>query len=129
MLNVTLDEFLVSSGYHKSNADNCVYMKTEKKSNGKISFVILAIYVDDLIPISNDVDMLAAEKGCLCNRFDMVDKGETHSILGMLINRDRATITLFISQPNYLDNILKKFGMENANQCQLQLKQEKNFTR
>ena len=114
MLNITLDEFLVSSGYHKSNADNCVYMKTEKKSNGKISFVILAVYVDDLLPISNDVDMLAAEKACLCNRFDMVDKGETHSILGMLINRDRATITLFISQPNYLDNILKKFGMENC---------------
>ena len=86
--NVTLDEFLVSSDYHKSNADNCVYIKTEKKSDGKISFVILAVYVDDLIPISNDVDMLAAEKACLCNKFDMVDQGEAHSILGMLINRN-----------------------------------------
>ena len=52
--NVTLDELLVSSpGYHKSNADNCVHIKTEKKSDGKISFVILAVYVDDLILISN----------------------------------------------------------------------------
>ena len=106
--NVTLDEFSVSSGYHKSNADNCIYIKTEKKSDGRISFVISAVYVDDLIPISNDVDMLAAEKTCLCNKFDMVDQGEAHSILGMSINRDRATKTLFISQPNYLENILKK---------------------
>ena len=44
----------------------------------------------------------------------MVDQGEAHSILGKLINRDRATKTLFISQPNYLENILKKFGMENC---------------
>ena len=58
--------------------------------------------------------MLAAEKACLCNKFDMVDQGEAHSILGMLINRDRATKTLFISQPNYLENILKKTGMENC---------------
>ena len=115
--NVTLDELLVSSGCHKSNAVNCVYIKTEKKSDGKISFVILAVYVDDLIPISNDVDMPAAEKACLCNKFDMVDQGEAHSILGMLINRNRATKTLFISQPNYLENILKKFGnLKIANQ-------------
>ena len=41
--------------------------------------------------------MLAAEKACLCNKFDNVDQGEVNSILGMLINRDRATKTLFIS--------------------------------
>ena len=56
------------------------------KSDGKIRFVILAVYVDDLILISNDVDMLATEKACLCNRSDIVDQGEAHSTLGMLIN-------------------------------------------
>ena len=94
--------------------DDCVYIKTEKKSDEKISFAILAVYVVDLIPISNDVDMLAAENACLCDKSDMVDQGEAHSILGMLINRDRATKTLFISQPNNLENILKKFGMKNC---------------
>ena len=77
------------------------------------TFCLLSCYIDDLTPISN-VDMLAAEKACLCNKFDMVDQAEAHSILGMLINRDRAAKTLFINQPNYLENILKRFGMENC---------------
>ena len=81
----TLDEFLVSSGYRKSNADNCIYIKSVKKDDGKISFVILSVYVDDLMPISNDIEMLKTEKARLCERFEMVDQGEVHSILGMLI--------------------------------------------
>ena len=44
--NVTLDEFLCSSGYRRSNVDNCVYIKTDKKSDWKVSFFILAIYVE-----------------------------------------------------------------------------------
>ena len=71
--------------------------------------------------------MLAAEKACLCNKFDMVDQGEAHSVLGMLINRDRATKTLFISKPNYLENILKKFGMENCKPVSTPVEAGKKF--
>ncbi len=110
--NNTLDKFLISSGYRKNNADNCVYIKSEKNADGKISFVILAVYVNDIISISNDVDMLNAEKAYFCKRFKMVDQGEAHSILGMLIKRDRSTKTLYSSQPSYLQNILERFGME-----------------
>ena len=42
----------------------------------------------------------------------MVDKGEAHSILGMLIKRGRAEKTLIITQPSYLQKILRKFNME-----------------
>ena len=63
--------------------------------------------------------MLAAdhEKACLCKKFDMVDRGEAHSTLCMLIKikRDIATKTVFISQPNCSENILKRFSMENCN--------------
>ena len=37
----TLDAFLVSSGYRKSNADNSIYINSVKKDDGQISFVIL----------------------------------------------------------------------------------------
>ena len=78
-----------SSGYRKSNADGCIYIKLIKKSDGQISFVILAVYVDDIIPVSNDISMLNGEKESLCRRFEMVDKGEAHHVLGMSIKRDR----------------------------------------
>ena len=54
--NSTLDEFLTSSGYQRSAADECIYIKQIKNSNGKISFVILAVCVDDMPPVSNDID-------------------------------------------------------------------------
>ena len=95
--NSTLDQHLISSGYHKSNADGCIYIKV-CNTDGQIGFVIMAVCVDDIIPISNDIHMLNREKSLLCQRFEMVDKGEAHHILGMSIRRERETKSMFTSQ-------------------------------
>ena len=63
--NQTLDVFLLKNGYRKSNADSCIYVKSVKQENGFISFVILAVYVDDIIPVSNDPE---AEEGIVEQR-------------------------------------------------------------
>lgn len=83
------DSFLTKNGYRRSDADNCIYVKSIKDSNGFISFVILAVYIDDIIPVSNNINMLNAEKGLLCKNFEMTVQGEIHFVLGMTINRDR----------------------------------------
>ena len=87
--NTTLDEYLKSVGYCKSKADECIYVKSVKEANGHISLVILGVYVDDIIPVSNDPAMLNAEKAALCERFEMIDQGEIHYLLGLSIERDR----------------------------------------
>ena len=46
-----------------------------KREDGFISFVILTVYVYDIIPVSNDVKMLKAEEESLCKEFEMVDLG------------------------------------------------------
>ena len=74
----------------------------------------MAVYVNDIIPISNDINMLNAEKNLLCKHFEMTDQGEIHFILGMTIKRDRETKTLFISQQKYLESVLDRFGMANC---------------
>ena len=112
--NTTLDEYLKSVGYCKSKADECIYVKSVKEANGHISFVILGVYVDDIIPVSNDPAMLKAEKAALCERFEMIDQGEIHYLLGLSIKRDRESRTLTISQPNYTEKVLRKSGMENC---------------
>ena len=112
--NTTLDEYLKSVGYCKSKADECIYVKSVKEANGHISFVILGVYVDDIIPVSNDPAMLKAEEAALCERFEMIDQGEIHYLLGLSIKRDRESRTLTISQPNYTEKVLRKFGMENC---------------
>ena len=88
-----------SVGYCKSTADECIYVKSVKEANGHISFVILGVYVDDIIPVSNDPAMLKAEKAVLCERFEMIDQGEIYYLLGLSIKRDRESRTLTISQP------------------------------
>ena len=67
--NTTLDEYLKSVGYRKSNAGECIYVKLIRNDDRHISFVILSVYVDDIISVSNDVDMLNSEKQALCQRF------------------------------------------------------------
>jgi hypothetical protein len=72
------------------------------------------VYVDGIIPVSNDVDMLNAEKESLFREFEMVDQGEIHFVLGMSIKRDRATKALFINQEKYLEGVLNRFGMQDC---------------
>ena len=81
--NNTLDTYLKENGYRQATADSCFYVKTEKSANGQIKFVILPVFVDDFIPVSNDKDMLCKEKAAFCERFDMEDKGEIHDVLGL----------------------------------------------
>ena len=63
--NTTLDEHLKSAGYCTSKANECIYVKSVKEANCRISFVVLGVYVDDIIPVSNDPAMLTAEKAAL----------------------------------------------------------------
>ena len=95
--NTTLNEYLKSVGYQQSNADGCIYVKSVKEANGRISFVILGVYVEDIIPVSINLAMLKAEKVALGERFQMTDQGEIHYLLGMSIKRDRESKTLTIS--------------------------------
>lgn len=53
--NQTLDNLLVKNGYRRSATDECIYVKTVKRDDGFIGFVMLADYVDDIIPVSSDV--------------------------------------------------------------------------
>ena len=125
--NTTLDEYLKCTGYHKSNADGCIYTKSKKAADGHISYVILGVYVDDLVPVSNDPAMLKEEKAALCNKFEMVDQGEIHYLLGMSIKRDRKLRTLTINQPTYLEKVLKRFGMEHCKPVSTPLEPGKKF--
>ena len=49
--NATLHEFLRSREYSQSPADECLYIKTVRQDDGQISFVIMGVYVDDIIPV------------------------------------------------------------------------------
>ena len=111
--NKTIDSFLKESGYSQSDADPCIYYKCVNK-RGKQCFIIMALYVDDLIISSNDSELLIAEKQTLSSRFQMEDQGEIHFCLGMSIKRNRKEGTLTIDQKSYLHSVLRRFGMSDC---------------
>ena len=111
--NSCIDDFLKSCGYSQSKADPCVYYKSEMR-DGKQSLIITAVYVDDIILLSDDIEFLMQEKQKLCNNFQMDDRGELNYLLGMVITRDRTKRVLTIDQNLYLRNVLQRFGMEDC---------------
>ena len=79
------DSFMVGHGYTRTNAVHCVYVR--KFPNGK--FVILLLYVDDMLIVGQDVGVIGNLKKDLFKSFDMKDLSPARQILGMQILRDR----------------------------------------
>ena len=75
----------------------CVYKKV---SGSSVAFLIL--YVDDILLMGNDTELLDSIKAYLNKSFSMKDLGEAAYILGIIC----------LSRSTYLDKILKKFNMD-----------------
>jgi len=91
--NNSIDGFLLGNGYKKSTADSCIYIKSVVSTNGKIDFLIIAIYVEDMIFLSNIVEMSKREKAAIGKGFQVEDLGKIHHCLGMTDTQSQITNT------------------------------------
>ena len=81
--------------------------------------VFLVLYVDDILLIGNDVEILSNIKKWLAEQFQMKDLGEASYVLGIQIIRDRKNRLLALSQASYIDKVLIRFSMQNSKKGQL----------
>ena len=58
--------------------------------------MIINIYVDKLIILASNVDMINKLKSSLERKFDMSDLGELHFFLGVHFERDRRMRTIIM---------------------------------
>ena len=63
-------------------------------------YYINKMMFDDITSVSNNFALLTEEKAALCTRFEMIDQGEIHYLLGMSIKRNRENRTQIITHPN-----------------------------
>ena len=98
----------------KASIDDCLFYK-EFKHNGKDVFILLLMYVDDNIIISNDRECLDAFKKDMHDKFKIVDKGPIATYLGVQIERDRVNGTLKLHQEGYLNEILGAMSIKSDN--------------
>jgi hypothetical protein len=102
-----LDKYLQHAGFIKGSADNKLYIKV---SQGNI--LLIEVYVDDII-FGSDGDMLRRKFAkYMHNEFEMSLHGELSFFLGIQIRQRNQGI--FISQTNYIREMLKRFGMEDC---------------
>ena len=71
-------------------------------------YIIIALYVDDMLLSGTSLDMVHSTKRFLDSQFDMKDMSEAKVILDVKITRMGDSIML--SQEHYVEKILKRFG-------------------
>ena len=59
--------------------------------------MFLVFYVDDILPIGNDVGVMLSVKVWLSSQFDIKDLGEANFILGIKLWQDRKNMMLGLS--------------------------------
>ncbi|GJR88478.1 putative zinc finger, CCHC-type containing protein [Tanacetum coccineum] len=78
------------------------------------NFIILVLYVDDILLESNNIDLLHESKCFLSRNFDMKDLDEASYVIGIEIHRDRANRKLGLSQKAYIERVLNRFNMQHC---------------
>ena len=89
--------------------DHYVYVK---RSEG--SFIILSLYVDDILLAGNDKEFIKTIKEWLSSTFEMKDMGEESFVLGVKILRDYSRKLLGLSQETYIRKVLERFHMQDC---------------
>jgi hypothetical protein len=93
-----IDEYLIQNGFIRGVIDPNIYIK---RSLVFQNFVILTLYVDNCIIVSNDLQFLNQTKHTLSMGFEMTDEDPIENgdgCLGMHIERNRKEKYLSISQ-------------------------------
>ena len=104
------DSFMVDHGYARTISNHCVFVK--KFFDGE--FIILLLYVDDMLIICRDTSKIDRPKKELSKSFNMKDLGPAKQILDMKISHDRKKGKLWLSQESYIAKVLDRFNMSKA---------------
>ncbi len=100
---------LISYGFTLIKSDGAVFIRTDKETT-----VILVVFVDDILILSNDKFAIKKCKSHLMSKYKMKAFGEPRVFLGLEIKRDRGNRTIEISQSMYATSVVEKFNMENS---------------
>ncbi|KAJ9530444.1 hypothetical protein QJQ45_012421 [Haematococcus lacustris] len=111
-----LAQQLQQLNFSPSAADPCLFSLDSPGPE-----VHLLVYVDDIILASPDAAAITAVKEQLRQVFSLHDLGPVASFLGMRIMRDQAAGTLRLDQQQYVEQLLQRFGLAEANGRQLPL--------
>ncbi|RVW49829.1 Retrovirus-related Pol polyprotein from transposon TNT 1-94 [Vitis vinifera] len=103
------DSFMHRIGFKRCETDHFCYVKSFDNS-----YIILLLYVDDMLIAGYDIEKINNLKKQLSKQFAMKDSGAAKQILGMRIIRDKVNGTLKLSQSEYVKKVLIRPNIAHA---------------
>ena len=93
---------MIKDGFTFNECDSCFYTKTVGNA-----CIIVCLYVDDMLILGTNIEIIKSTKTMLSNSFDMKDLGVADVILRIKITRTPDGISLF--QSHYVEKIIERF--------------------
>ena len=101
------DSVMMTNGFKINKCDKCVYVKNTERG-----FVIICLYVHDILIMGSNNEIIKTTKEMFNNKFDMKDLGVVDVIFGIKISK--TSYGLILSQSHYIEKILKKFKQNDS---------------
>ena len=96
------DDVMMNGGFKINECDKCIYIKETQNE-----YILVCLYVDDMLIIGSNNEIITRTKNMLQSKFDMKDLGSADVILGIKITRTSEGIVL--TQEHYAEKILERF--------------------
>ena len=106
--NVELDKKLKQFGFSPLRSDPCAYVRR----NGD-NLEIITVWVDDLLLFATSDELINKMKSEIQSEWTVTDMGDPQKIIGIEITK--SDDSLIISQQKYVENILRRERMLDAN--------------
>ncbi|GJV01468.1 putative ribonuclease H-like domain-containing protein [Tanacetum coccineum] len=103
----TLSKYLLENGFQRRTIDQTLFIR-----NHKGEFLLIQVYVDDIIFGSSNPKLCREFEALMHDKFKMSAMGELNFFLGLQVLQKKDGI--FLSQDKYVGDILKKFGYTNV---------------
>lgn len=113
----------MQNGFQRCPHEHTLYIKYIDPGD----VLIVCLYVDDLIFIGNNSEMITKFREAMIRQFEMTDMGLMSYFLGIEVVQQNDEI--FISQKKYASDILKKFKMEQSKPVYTPVEEKLKLTR
>lgn len=119
-----VEDLLTSIGYKKSQSEPCLFTKNDGNSR-----TIVLLYVDDFFLFSNCIQETNRLKCKLSENFKIKDLGCIKRCLGMNVNFDKENGVISINQKDYIDELIKKFNINDCKAVNTPIEQKLNLVK
>ncbi|CAI7876077.1 unnamed protein product [Closterium sp. NIES-53] len=104
-----LEETLLAGGFKKSECDQSLFLLQEKEQ-----FLMLLVYVDDILLFSKSSAMIEHVEEMLEMQFKCSKMGDVKYYLGMHVERDLDKGVLRLHQRKYCEGLAEKHGLQDG---------------